>query len=554
VAVLILSGASAWAGVGGKVLLTDAPSRVMPGNLVLGTITGGQTNFQTLVEGQIIDARFSPDGKQVVYGLDGTIKVMNLETRKSKDIETYSTNNLTYFNWGTDNRIYWSDGKEMREIFSVDLGTREKKMVHKGNAGRSTVSLDGKRAAWVMPPVCSFIGGKTFRFMGGCGGAVSPSGKYLTSNLTTSHNLIGIFTFGDEGPSEKPVAYVAALNNYAINGFFFGRSDDWVCYTVEAPTAVSPIAFINYWRTDDHIEIAKKHCIKDFFDESDVVPANAELQAITVCAEGPVNLPLSNICVNVGVARPVKVVGHYTAGSGRYTPQLREGVIWKSDAARVAMTSSSCRGVSESGPVTVTAAYQGKTFSLDVTVLPPLTGDGFKAEYFSDYAYSNKVVTRVEPYVDFRWEGGRSPDPSINKGRAPWSARWTGMLDVQTDGDYVFSFLQGEGNDRWVKEPDGGKRSGWCVWVDDQIVVTLTKNWNHPWSKPKASLPIALKKGQHAVKVTTVGDTAQPVVAQLFWSGPGIRQSLLGGGYVHANATAEELRAGGPAGAPAPGR
>jgi hypothetical protein len=163
-------------------------------------------------------------------------------------------------------------------------------------------------------------------------------------------------------------------------------------------------------------------------------------------------------------------------------------------------------------------------------------------------------VTRVEPYVDFRWEGGRSPDPSINKGRAPWSARWTGMLDVQTDGDYVFAFLQGEGNDRWVKEPDGGKRSGWCVWVDDQIVVTLTKNWNHPWSKPKASLPISLKKGQHAVKVTTVGDTAQPVVAQLFWSGPGIRQSLLGGGYVHANATAEELRAGGPAGAPAPGR
>jgi hypothetical protein len=108
------------------------------------------------------------------------------------------------------------------------------------------------------------------------------------------------------------------------------------------------------------------------------------------------------------------------------------------------------------------------------------------------------------------------------------------MLNVQTDGDYVFSFLQGEGNDRWAKTADGAKTAGWGVWVDDKVAVTLTKDWNYPWSKPKASAPVALKKGLHAIKVMTVGSPDQPVIAQLYWSGPGIKQSLLGGGYVHS--------------------
>ena len=45
-----------------------------------------------------------------------------------------------------------------------------------------------------------------------------------------------------------------------------------------------------------------------------------------------------------------------------------------------------------------------------------------------------------------------------------------------------------------------------------------------------------LKKGMHSIKAMTVVASTQPVVAQLLWSGPGIKQSLLGGGYVHSNA------------------
>ena len=543
---LLLSGANGWAAVAGKVLLTDAPSRVKPGNLILCLIVGEERKFETLVEGKVVDARFSPDGKQVVYGADGTIKIMDLKTRASRDIGSYAAE-FTYFNWGLDNKICFSDGPELREIFSIDIGTKEKKTVHKGNGGRSTVSLDGKKAAWVMPPVCAFIGGKTYGFMGGCGGAVSPSGKYLTSNLTTTHNLMGILTFDDSGPSGKPIATVVAVRG-SINGFFFGRTDDWACYTVEEPKEISPTAYIVYWRTDDHIEIAKKHCIKDFFDETDVLPAGAELEKIAVCAEGPTNRPLAHEVTNVGVTRPLKVVGYYASKDGHFTPQLREGVTWKADAAKLAMTSSTYKGVAESGPVTVTAEYKGKSHSFDVSVLPALTGDGFKAEYFSDETFTKSALIRVDPYVDFRWDGGASPDRSINNGRAPWSARWTGLLDVQTDGEYVFHFLQAEGNDRWVKGEGAEKKSGWGVWIDDKLEITITGSWNYPWAKPKASKPIMLKKGMHAIKVTTVGSSSQPVVAQLYWSGPGIKQSLLGGGYVHSNAGPADKSQGDSAG------
>jgi len=239
--------------------------------------------------------------------------------------------------------------------------------------------------------------------------------------------------------------------------------------------------------------------------------------------------------VNAGASRALRVVGHFRTKDGSITAGLRDGVAWKADAGKLALFATEFKGVAESGRITATGEYQGKTAAFDVTVLPALTGDGFKAEFFADYAYSNKVLTRVDPYIDFRWDNGRSPDPAVNKGRAPWSAQWTGQLDVQTDGDYAFGFLQGEGNDRWVKGEGADKKAGGSVWVDDKLELTITGGWNYPWTKPRTTKPINLKKGLHAIKVMTVGGPDQPVVAQLYWSGPGIKQSLLGGGYIHSN-------------------
>ncbi len=133
-----------------------------------------------------------------------------------------------------------------------------------------------------------------------------------------------------------------------------------------------------------------------------------------------------------------------------------------------------------------------------------------------------------------------SPDKSIN-GRKRWSARWTGKVNVQADGEYTFYFLQGEGNDGWVRkdrkyamDKNGKKRNAYAVYVDGKLLIHRVKNWNYPWAKPKASSPVVLKKGMHSVTVTTVDTGSQPNVAQLYWSGPGIKQSLLGGKYVHS--------------------
>jgi len=527
------------AAVRGKALLVDAKSRTEPGPLLLCMVNGEEKKFEILVEGKVMDAHFSPDGKQVVYGLDKMIKIMDLKTRKITDIGPFESK-LTYFNWCLDNKIYWSDG-DMRQIFSIDIKTKKKAMVHKGNKGRTTVSLDGKKAAWVIPPVASFIGGKTYRFMGGCGGSVSPSGKYLTSNLTTSHKLMGIFSFDEKGPSKKPIASVTAPGRYSFNGFYFGRTDDWVCYVIESPKSVSPMSYICYWRTGDHFQLGtQKYCIKDFFDETDVLPAGAKLERITVCTESPLNSELTDELTNVGRALNLKVVGHYTIKGESYTPQLREGITWKADKSKMALTATACRGVASSGKLTVTAQYKGKQDTFDVTVLPKLTGNGFKAEYFNDAMYSNSVLTRIDEYIDFRWSGRMSPDKSIN-GRKRWSARWTGKVNVQVDGEYTFYFLQGEGNDGWVRknrkyvmDKNGKKRDAYAVYVDGKLLIHRVKNWNYPWAKPKASKPVMLKKGRHTIEVTTVDAGSQPNVVQLHWSGPGIKQSLLGGSYVHS--------------------
>ncbi|MHC4913937.1 MAG: PA14 domain-containing protein [Planctomycetota bacterium] len=544
--VLLFGGASARAAVRGRALLVDGTHRTKPGNLLLCVIKGDERKLETLEEGQIIDARFSPDGKQIVYAREGKIKVMDLATRKAREVGTY-TADLTYVNWCTGDRIYFTDGKDKREIFCMELATGKRTMVHKGNKGRSTVSLDGKKAAWVIPPVAAFIGGKQFRYQGGCGGAVSPSGKYLSSNLTTTHKLMGIFTFGQDGPSKGPMVTASAPENYAFNGFFFGRSDDWVCYVLEHPKKVSPTSYICYWRTNDHIRVSEfgKHCIKDFFDETDVLPDGAKLERITVCSPGPTDTPLEHFMANVGRERPLKVVGHYTHGGEKFSPRLREGITWKVDASKVAMTAASCKGVKESGKITVTAEYKGKRDSFDVTVLPALTGDGFRAEYFSDESFTKQALTRIDPYIDFRWAGRSSPHESIN-GRKAWSARWTGEVEVQVEGEYTFYFLQGEGNDGWLRKDkkyvtgkDGQKVPLYAVYIDGKLLITRIKKGNYPWVKPKASDPVRLSKGRHKIRVISVDNkTAHPVVAQLYWSGPGIKQSLLGGGYVHSNGTA----------------
>lgn len=529
-----LCAAEAVAQVRGRALLLDGPSRVKPGNLVLCTINGMERRMEPLVTGAVMDAHFSPDGKQIVFGMDGMIRTMDLATRAISEICPYSGDPAQdiVFTWGANNRVYWSDPVN-RGIMCVDLATKECKLAHKGGGNRATVSHDGTRSAGVMPPLCAFIGGKQFRYTGGCGGSISPSGRFLTSNLTQTHQLIGIYAFEEDGPAAHPLTVVVARRGQGINGFSFGRNDDWVCYTVEHPKTDSPTACLAYWPTDFHVEVAKQHVIKDYFDESALVPTDAVLDGIALCGEGPAEIPLTNEFVTVGATLPLRVVGRFRTSSGQCTAWLREGVTWEADCRKVALAATECKGAGESsGPITVTAVYKGQRASFMVIVRPALTGDGFKAEYFDNIAFTNRLLTRVEPYVNYEWQGADTPDPAIN-GHKPWAARWTGTIDVRQDGAYTFGYQYGEGNGGTITAPDGSKQPRIAAWVDD-VLLTGLKGGGYPWTHPGMAAPIELKSGRHTIRVETTDASAHPVVVRVYWSGPEIKHTLLGGGYVHS--------------------
>jgi hypothetical protein len=349
---------------------------------------------------------------------------------------------------------------------------------------------------------------------------------------------MGIFNFGPDGPSKMPIAVVTAPKGYAFGAFAFGRNENWISYVLTAPKKVTPTSYICHWRTNEHIRISEfgKYAITDFYDEADVIPAGARLEGITVCSDSPGNSPLEHEFSNVGRTRRLRVVGHFSAAGEKYSPQLRDGITWTVERSKLELTACTYTGLAEARKIPVTAEYKGKRDSFFVTLLPKLTGDGFRAEYFRDAEFKDRAVARVEPRIFARWAGRSSPDKSVD-GRKPWSARWTGLLNVQTAGDYIFYFLQGEGNDRFLKDKDGNwtKTPGWSVWLDDKLVLTATKRKNYPWVDPRRTDPIRLSKGRHVIRVETRDVSGHPVVAELYWSGPNIRKTLLAKPYVHSN-------------------
>lgn len=64
------------------------------------------------------------------------------------------------------------------------------------------------------------------------------------------------------------------------------------------------------------------------------------------------------------------------------------------------------------------------------------TGDGLKAQMFSNVHRSGKAMTTTSPVVDFNWGQG-TPDSSISS--TPYSVRWTGLVQPQYSDVYTLS-------------------------------------------------------------------------------------------------------------------
>lgn len=79
-------------------------------------------------------------------------------------------------------------------------------------------------------------------------------------------------------------------------------------------------------------------------------------------------------------------------------------------------------------------------------------GNGLVGEYWSDQynssgTYRRRVLTRIDPTVNFDWGGG-SPDPSVPQDS--FSVRWTGTLIAPTTGPCTFFSRSDDGFRLWI--------------------------------------------------------------------------------------------------------
>ncbi len=73
--------------------------------------------------------------------------------------------------------------------------------------------------------------------------------------------------------------------------------------------------------------------------------------------------------------------------------------------------------------------------------------NGLTGEYFNGPNFERKVLTRIDPAVDFNWNG-QYPGPGVQG--EYFSVRWTGKLYPPKSGTYRFSALADDGVRVWV--------------------------------------------------------------------------------------------------------
>ncbi|WP_291413959.1 glycoside hydrolase family 3 C-terminal domain-containing protein [Actinophytocola sp.] len=165
-------------------------------------------------------------------------------------------------------------------------------------------------------------------------------------------------------------------------------------------------------------------------------------------------LPLDNTKVNsIAVLGNNAAEGVYTGGGGSSSvvaPYVVSPLTGITDRAGKGVTINRAEGQPDGSGALPPVASQYLT--------PPSgTGNGLEASYYNNTDLSGKpVLTRVDPNIDFDWDGAPGPGVKANN----FSVRWTGSITPPTSTKYTFSLLSLDGS---------------RLYVDDKLVVD---NWN----------------------------------------------------------------------------
>ncbi len=141
------------------------------------------------------------------------------------------------------------------------------------------------------------------------------------------------------------------------------------------------------------------------------------------------------------------------------------------------------------------------------------SGNGLSATYFNNTDFTQAVLTRTDPTINFDW-GGNSPEKNISPDR--FSVRWIGQVQPQYSQTYMF----------YTKTDDGVK-----LWVNDKLIID---NWNDQ-SVTEKSGTITLIAGQKYNIKMEYYENYGYAIAQLSWSSPSTQKQIIPQSQLYAS-------------------
>jgi hypothetical protein len=155
-----------------------------------------------------------------------------------------------------------------------------------------------------------------------------------------------------------------------------------------------------------------------------------------------------------------------------------------------------------SARATDAAGRVGISRCVAMEVLAP--GIGVRGEYFDAPDFTNRILVRRDPSINFAWGTG-APVPTIEP--ESFSIRWTGRVFVPVSGTYTF-----------IRESDDGVR----LWVNGQLLIDA---WTAKTSTSQATIP--LEAGRLYDVTLEYFENNNAATVKLSWIPPGGKREII---------------------------